>query len=161
MATGPNVPKVVGTKEKESEKGDKGRDKESAAGSLTGSRLRQGSLGSTTYLSEVYTGIGSLVVPCARGEQKAITGDTIVTLTIEKDPPEDDVDIVFVIPKEGADAILGSQKDLTNADHDFIVSEKSARAALKNKKLGKTEENRETVTSPPALRQTSAASRSS
>jgi hypothetical protein len=127
---------AIARKEKEE------RDKEPALGTLAGGKLKSGSISNNTYLSEVYEGVGPLQVPCTRGEQKALTGDTIVKLTIEKEDPEDDVEIIFIVPRECAEALLGSQQDLTNADYDSIVSEKSERAAHKAQ-LGKEPLRRE------------------
>jgi hypothetical protein len=111
------------------------RDKEPALGPYAGGKLREGNLGEGSILTEVYVGTGPLAVPCTRGEQKAISGDTIVQLIVEHED-RDDEELLFIIPfsTEGAEAVLGSTKELTNADYDVILNEKSARAARKEAK---------------------------
>jgi hypothetical protein len=75
-------------------------EKEPAQGPY-GRIVKAGKEGENFTEQGVYAGPGGPVaVPCSRGEQKAENGDKIVKTTIFGATPEEDVEIIYVIPVE-------------------------------------------------------------
>lgn len=60
--------------------------------------------GGKVGVSHEYVGIGPLLVPCTRGEQKALSGDVLVEV-IKANPADPTTDLVFlfILPREVAE----------------------------------------------------------
>lgn len=83
-----------------------------AASPITGGNVRitqfhvSGPGGGEAGVSHEYIGVGPLLVPCTRGEQKAISGDVLVEIIKqdETDPTKENI-FYFLLPKEVAEVI--------------------------------------------------------
>lgn len=84
-----------------------------AVGLYTGGEVR--AAGDPMTISEVYIGVGPLLIPCTRGEQKALSGDVMVTFLVEPEPTDytKDYEFIVLLPKELADKLLSLGEPLT------------------------------------------------
>jgi len=106
-----------------------------ATGSHTGGPVRINSLlGEATTVSQTYVGVGALLVPCTRGEQKAVSGDVMVSIFVDKPNPNDDYEFIFLLPKEIADFIGaavggGDGEPVTAAAYQKFLDDRAKRKA--------------------------------
>ena len=72
---------------------------------LTGGDIKMGKSGSSVTASSQYIGVGPLVVPATRGEQKAVSGDVAIRFYIDNEDPSLDEEFVVVLPYKLAEAL--------------------------------------------------------
>jgi hypothetical protein len=112
----------------------KAPEDEKAVGSYTGGDVRMGKVGESTSVSQTYVGVGPLLIPCTRGEQKALSGDVMVSVFVDHPTdPELDYEYIFLLPREVADKILEligtTDPPVTQAAYQKFLDDRANRVA--------------------------------
>lgn len=124
------------TREKAEKEAREKWEKEPARGKHSGGKVTKGTFGGAESLTEVYVGLGPLAVPCTRGEQKALSGDKIVTVWIDRPEPEDDIEHLFIVP--GVPGAKDDKPGMSNAEYLTFQATREARLEKKSRKADKT-----------------------
>jgi hypothetical protein len=106
------------------DKVEKGKEKEVeplAKGNFTGGpvRITKLAVGDAVTVSQTYIGVGPLLIPCTRGEQKALSGDVMVTVFVDNPDPTLDYEFIFLLSGVIAETILGY---ISNVDPPVTMS---------------------------------------